>query len=63
MSMPVPLRLPHRTLRFIRLPLVLTALAMILFYTVVLITWVPNHGYVYQWGVTKAQQQGALGTY
>jgi hypothetical protein len=50
MSMPVPLRLPHRALRFIRLPLVLATLAMILFYTVVLITWVPNHGYVYQWG-------------
>jgi hypothetical protein len=50
MSIPVPLRLPHRVLRSIRLPLVLAALAMILFYTVVLITWVPNHGYVYQWG-------------
>jgi hypothetical protein len=33
MSIPVPLRLPDRALRFIRLPLVLAALAMILFYT------------------------------
>jgi hypothetical protein len=55
MSIHPRLHLSNPLLRPARPLLTLAVLGMILFYTVALVTWVPNHGFVYQW-----QNEGGL---